>query len=347
MELRCHNCGKRLKLDGITQANREVICIACGAAMIVPPARKIVHEEVHPDYPGVKRWWHRLRFGDRRKSEPEGMSRAMQRVYDPLPQWVLYTGGIVLALALLSPFWVYLIEERFKGSKILLSDDTTNIVVAASKTNDATHTPILSESPAPLEPSLWQFRGLRLNDSRDDLVHRFNLQLRNTRGMEPEVYEGEKSENWEQVKAYFYGQLLKEFSMVCREQRVSVEGMEKELIEQCGEPLQRTDTENARTPASSTLGLSGLPVGEGKNDVAHRLSSFQYRRDLVWSDSTNRVDATIYYSSKDPVLCTSMLTIHVSAAGWLKSRQPQVNTAPPAPSSNAPPVPETPVRLFP
>jgi hypothetical protein len=344
MELRCHNCGKRLQLNGVTQANQEVICLACGAAMIVPPARKVVHSTKQVEYPVVKRWWHRIRYGERRKSEPKGMSRIMRRVYDPLPPWVLYGGGILLALALLSPFWVYLIEERFKRDYILLSEDTTNIVASATGTNDAERAPILSETPAPTEPSLTQFRGLRLGDSRDDLVRRFNLQLKNTRGMEPEIYEGVKSENWEQLKAFFYGQLLKEFSMVCREQRISVEGIEKELIEQCGTPLQRTDTENLRSTGSS-LGLTGLPVGEKKDEVEGRLAAFGYRRDLVWADSANRVDATIYYSSKDPVLCTSILTIHVSAASWLQSRQLPVPV--PAPPSTNAPEPESPVKLFP
>jgi hypothetical protein len=344
MELRCHNCGQRLKLDGVTVANREVICVSCGAAMIVPPPPKVVHNVAESEYSPIKRAWRRLLHGERRQSEPEGMSRVMKRVYDPLPPWTFYVAGIVLALALLSPFWVYLIQQKYHPASILLSEDTTNITASATSTNTEPQTPLLTDTPGPPTPSLEQFHGLRLNENRDNVVHRFNLELQNTRGMEPEIYQGGKSENWEKVKTYFYGGLLKEFSMVCREQRVSAESVEKDLLEQCGDPLQRTDTENLRS-TTRTLGLSSLPVGEEKDDITSRLTAFHYRRDLVWADSTNRVDATIYYSSKDPVLCTSMLSIHISAANWLKSRQ-QVGVTPPA-TTNTVIAPEPPKRLFP
>jgi hypothetical protein len=158
------------------------------------------------------------------------------------------------------------------------------------------------------------------------------------------VYEGGKTEKWEQLKAFFYGSLLKEFSMVCLERRLNAESQEKELIEQCGDPLQRTDTENLTNPVR-TLGLPGLKVSGNKNEIGHRLAAFRYRRDLIWTDSTNRVDATIYYSSKDPALCTSMLTIYVSAANWLKSHQPQIGVTPPP--AQEPVVPEAPKRFFP
>jgi hypothetical protein len=113
------------------------------------------------------------------------------------------------------------------------------------------------------------------------------------------------------------------------------------LLEQFGAPQQRTDAANQPQAGVSGLGLTGLTGPSGVDELSRKFEKFPLRRDLVWADNVNRIEAKLYYTSQDPVLCTTMLAVHVSAAAWLKAQKPQLGLG------NQLLVPEAPRRLFP
>ena len=124
---------------------------------------------------------------------------------------MVYGAGVLFVLLVLLPFWLYLFRDRYQSHPVLLSDDTATLTISeASRTNVAT--PVFEET-RPAKSSLDQFHGVQLDASRDDLQQRFPLRLRNTLGMEPEIYDAHKAGDAESMTAYFYKNGLKEFSM--------------------------------------------------------------------------------------------------------------------------------------
>lgn len=251
----------------------------------------------------------------RRRDEPTADGQ-YRRVYNPIPRPALYTAGVVLVVVLLSPFWVYLIQERYKPTITLLSEETTNLVVTAT-TNSTTPLFNPNNRPAVL---LDQYRGVRLEANRDDLLRRFSLRLQNMRGMEPEIYLAQKVADLDQLTAYFYGGLLKEAFLVLPERRATPDELLKGLSEQFGTPVSATDSPHrASVPGLGTPGLGG---GDTGNELSRKLAGFPWRRDVAWADAQYRVEATIYFSSPDPSLCQSLPVVHLVSAAWLKANQP-------------------------
>jgi hypothetical protein len=288
---------------------------------------------VEPASPKRKKrssWWQRWR---NRHEEPTANGQ-YRRVYNPIPRPALYTAGVVLVIVLLSPFWVYLIQERYKSTITLLSEETTNIVVAVD-TNSTT--PLFNPNNRPVVV-LDQYRGVRLEVSREDLQRRFSLRLQNTRGMEPEIYLGQKIADLEQLTAYCYGGVLKEAFLVLPERRATPDELLKELSEQFGTPVSATDSPNrASVPGLGTPGLGG---GDTGNELSRKLGGFPWRRDVAWADAQYRVEATIYFSSPDPSLCQSLPVVHLVSAAWLKANQPMrevITPTAPAPGGLVPP----------
>ena len=318
MDLRCQNCGERLPSPAPgPAAAREVACPACGATMLVEP---------------------RPRAKERRGPEHLKVDEKFRRVYNPIPRSALYIAGAVLVTLLLSPFWVYLIQERYRTNRITLSEETTNIVVGAA-TNLAPPVFDPNERPALL---LDQFHGVRLDANREDLVRRFSLRLQNTRGMEPEIYLAQKTGDLEQLTAYFYGGLLKEAFLALPERRTTADDLVRVLSEQFGAPASATDSPNrAGVPGLGTPGLGG---GDAGNDWARKLAGYPFRRDVAWADAQYRVEATIYFTSADPSLCQALPVVHLVSAGWLKSNQPLRDMTTPSHSPN--PVIPPPKSLF-
>jgi hypothetical protein len=288
---------------------------------------------VEPTSPQRKKrssWWQRWR---NRHEEPTANGQ-YRRVYNPIPRPALYTAGVVLVVVLLSPFWVYLIQERYKSTITLLSEETTNIVVAVD-TNSTT--PLFNPNNRPVVV-LDQYRGVRLEVSREDLQRRFSLRLQNTRGMEPEIYLGQKIADLEQLTAYCYGGVLKEAFLVLPERRATPDELLKDLSEQFGTPVSATDSPNrASVPGLGTPGLGG---GDTGNELSRKLAGFPWRRDVAWADAQYRVEATIYFSSPDPSLCQSLPVVHLVSAAWLKANQPLrevITPTAPAPGGLVPP----------
>jgi hypothetical protein len=202
--------------------------------------------------------------------------------------------------------------------------------------------------------ALPQYRGVRLEATREDLQRRFSLRLQNTRGMVPEIYEASKVGDIEQLTAHFYDNSLKEFFLVMRQQRASPDAVEKELRDEFGAPKEHSEQTNATVTATIGGGLPGaLGVSGSRDETESKLAGFPHRRYLAWEDDRGRVDATIYYSSTDPAQCTSMLAVHVSAAPWLEANRSRLGAVMPPPPNllertNASlPEAEPPKRLFP
>lgn len=304
MELRCQNCGERIVAH--PKGNeQEVVCPACGVTMLVRPTTNAPKPR-------------RVRFN--LDAVPRPTEKTWRRVFEPIPKPALYIAGSLVALVLLSPFWVYLIQERYTRNPIFLSEDTTNIVRSASSTTNAT-TPVFdANAPAPI--MLDQFRGVRLETGREELQRRFNLRLQNTRGMEPEIYEANRSGDIERITAYFYSGVLKEAALVLREQRGAPDIAQKELVEQFGPTSAQTDGPNRSAGSSSGLTAPSLAGGDTTDELMRKINAYPFRRDLLWINDRFRVQATVYYTSVDPAQGTVLLSVNLSAAAWLRLNQP-------------------------
>ena len=138
--------------------------------------------------------------------------------------------------------------------------------------------------------------------------------------MEPEIYEASRSGDLERLTAYFYGGVLKEAFLVGREQKVTPDFIQNDLIEQFGPPAQQTEIPGP-LPSSSPFGMTA-------DELKRKLEEFPFHRNLVWADAQYRVEATIHYSAAEPANCRSVLALHLSAAAWLRSRQPLSATLP-------------------
>lgn len=241
----------------------------------------------------------------------------------------MYVAGILLGLAIFSPFWVYMISDRFVRKPVYLADDAPLVPVATNAV--AAPAPALLDTNRTGGVDLTQFAGVRLEAHRDELDHRFNLVLQNTRGMQPEIYVARPADEIEQFTALMYDGVLKEFTLIMRERLLPPAGVQQRLVEQFGEPAEQRDG----VRDDSATGLGGL--GLGADFLAQKLAAYPHRRTLVWADSVNRVDATIYYSNGDSPGPVSVLQLRLAAAAWLKTSRPMVGSTVPVPVPAAPP----------
>jgi hypothetical protein len=341
MEFRCQHCRHRVVLTA-PPATPEVECPACGLLTKVPhpPTDSAVHHHANPED----------------HVPPSTQRRRLRRIFEPIPRPFAYLVGASLVLAVLAPFWIYLLKERLDRRRPVLSDDAISIPVPAA-TETSPPPPTIEVSRPDLTNGIDEFLGIRLDDTLEQLQRRFALRLQNTRGMIPEIYEAARAGEVDYVTMHFYNNLLKEFWVDTRERRSTPDRIERDLREQFGEPRDRAL--KSGKPGNDGLGL-GLFTADGIKtgvDREKRLAAFPYRVDISWSDDQSRAEASIYYTSEKPELCTSLLTMHITAAQWLNNNRPQlgpVATASPAASTNAlsqtneAPVPaEPPKRLFP
>lgn len=299
MDVRCQNCGERLVLPSAkpTDTSQEIVCHSCGVSMSVhlPTGTKQAKStKQHGHASGV----------------PRPTEVTWKRVFEPLPRVLTYSAGIVLAALLLSPFWVTWLQERYTRTPILLSDDTEGMPLPKNSRTNAT-LPIMS-GPEQRTSTLDQFHDIRLESKREDAQRTFNLRPLNTRGMEPEIYEATKLNGIDRLTGYFYGGVLKEVFVICREQRGATDLIQKDLLDQFGPPAEQTET----TTPTGTPSLRGLGIDE----ASQRITEFAFHRNFIWNDAHYRVEAAIHYTSADPSQNRMMLTLQMSAAGWLKSR---------------------------
>ena len=330
MQVRCHNCGQRFSVPAADQA-REVLCPSCGFAAAkhdAPPQR--------PDA----------------GPEPRRAKASLRRVFEPIPRPLAYLAGVVVILLIMAPFWLYLFKDSYGRRRIVPSDDAAAIVVPPVTSSATVATPPVFDETHPPPVTLDQYHGVRLEASRDDLQRRFNLRLQNTRGMEPEIYQAYKVGDIEQMTAYFYGDLLKEFVIVHREKRAQPDAVEKDLVELFGQPEQRNEGDVTAPFTPLVSAVPSLGVGESADDLAKRLAAFPRKRELAWSDANDRIEATIYYTSPDQSLCVSIVSLHVIASRWLKSNRPLIHSIAPPPTNlsehtGIPSEPSEPKRLFP
>lgn len=284
---------------------------------------------------------------DRARSErrTHPSERSLRKVFEPIPRGFAYAMGFVLVLVVLTPFWLSMLIEKFERKPILISEDTANQPPPPASSN-ATPGPLMTV-PSRATTALDQYRGVRLEGAVEELAQKLGLRLQNARGMVPEVYVADKAGDFEHVTAHIYHNKLKEAFVVEAEKRVLPGVVEKQLSEEFGPPQERLDLKGG----SQTGGLGTTPVaaviGGASGELTRRLDSFPRSRYLAWFDDQNRVEATIYYSSIDPDQCTSILSLHLSAVGWLNANRPQLGTLgqPPAPAGPQPIAP--PKQLFP
>jgi len=305
MDIRCQNCGERLALPSrkTSDATVEVTCHSCGVSMAVhlthpvkAPSKSVVTDEERPS------------------------GQTWRRVFEPVPRMVMYLAGCVLAMMLLSPFWIPFVMERFGRNPIILSEDTAGMDLPSKGQTNAAN-PIMS-APEKNATTLDQYHNVRLEAARDDVEHLFNLRLQNTRGMEPEIYVASRSGDLERLTAYFYGGLLKEAFLVGREQRVTPDFIQKDLIEQFGAPSEQTELTGAISSVSASgLNTPALAGRDSGDELARKLAAFPFHRNMVWTDTQYRVEATIHYQSAETAENRSILALRLIAATWLKGRQ--------------------------
>jgi hypothetical protein len=200
-----------------------------------------------------------------------------------------------------------------------------------------------------------EFLGIRLDDTLDQVQRRFPMRLQNTRGMTPEIYETTGVGNIDSVTMHFYNNLLKEFWIDTHERHAAPDTIERDLREKFGEPKDRALKSDK--PGKEDLGL-GLftTAGDIKTDADRkkRLAAFPHRVDVSWSDDQTHTEASVYYTSEKPELCSSLLTIHISAVQWLNNNRPQLGSVATTSPTNtldktneAPAPVQPPQRLFP
>jgi hypothetical protein len=342
MEFRCQHCGQRIVLTALP-VSPEVGCPACGLLTKVPhpPTDSPAHRRANPEH----------------RRPPSTRRRRLRRIFEPIPRPFAYLVGASLALIVLAPFWIYLVEERLDRRPPVLSDDAISIPVPAA-TETTSPPPAIEEPHAELTNVIDEFLGVHLDANLEQLQQRFTLRLQNTRGMVPEIYEATQAGDVDSVTMHFYNNVLKEFWVDTRERRVMPERIQRELREKFGEPKNRSL--KSGTPGGERLGLGLFTAPDGVRagaDRQQRLARYPYRIDISWSDDQTHAEASIYYTSERPQLCTSLLTVHISAAQWLNNNRPQLD--PVAMTSlaahtntldqtNEPPAPaEPPKRLFP
>jgi len=321
MEIRCHHCGKDFALPA-NYAGAEARCPACGVMSLL--RRGAVRPEVPPT-------------ANMRPHIPS--DRSLRRIFEPLPRGFVYVIGAVIVVAILAPFWLVLISDRVSERPPLISADADNLPPPL---------PPSTPSPTPgkteiitLPATFDQYQSVRLDAPRDALDRRFVLHLKNTRGMTPEIYESSPGPDVQRLTAAFYGNALKEFTLVFPRRSVTVNEVLQELRRELGEPRDWSETRGRER------GGFGLALGGGGDEWER----YPYRRQFSWFDNESRLDATIHYTATDPQECVSVLVVQVAATRWLAANQAVVSGAdvvpsrgPVSPESNEP---DGALRLFP
>jgi hypothetical protein len=312
MTLRCGQCGAEFR-PPLGRAGRDLRCPACGAAVpgpTPPPAPALPTAEPPPRAPF-----------------PDALPRA----------WALVIGVLVLAV-MSAPFWFADLLGQGKSRPPLLPlEETTPATEKTALPGPPPGRPALGDRERPTPPGACQQYGeIRLEMTRELVQQRFHLQLRNTRGMQPEIYQAADQAGVKLLVAHFYQEVLKEFYLVPEPTRAVPRTIVAELRAQLGSPLEWS-------PADQPLVAPGL--GQEEEIWTRLLASYRWQQRLAWSDGDHRLEATIYSTSRDPQLCTSLLVVHVSDPRWLEANRPRLPTtpAPPTgPGTNAPAAPATP-----
>src|SRR5262245_28940214 len=150
MELRCHHCGRTFTVPAT--ARNEVRCPACGIMLLLKS------EQPHPSAAAVNHHPHHL------------PRRQIRRIFHPVPKTFAYFVGILAVLALLAPFWLVAVSDRFGRKPIIINEEVPINTPPWSQTNlPASQSP---EMPVSLG-SIDQFQGVRIDAPRETLEHWF------------------------------------------------------------------------------------------------------------------------------------------------------------------------------
>lgn len=266
------------------------------------------------------------------RSAPAPGARSLRRVYQPIASPWLYLAGLLMVLAITAPFWLGLFEGS-SGPPVVFTDE--------QPAADATPWTRPSTEPnrrlAPISP-LDQFEGLYIDAPREALERRFTLHRRNTRGMEPEIYEGRGGQGIDWVVMYFYQNRLKEFLVIQSPRVATVDEILRLFRIQYGDPVDWSDGEG--TPGRT---ITGWPLGESETARYERFGLF---RRFLWRDDQHELSVAIHFTSTDPVTCESMVIARLSAHAWLSQHHRSVVTPEPATTPSTSPT-QQPTRWFP
>ncbi|MCS7048392.1 MAG: hypothetical protein NZ483_03730 [Verrucomicrobiae bacterium] len=262
-------------------------------------------------------------------------ARSLRRIYQPIASPWLYLAGLMLVLAITAPFWLGLFESP-SGPPVVFTEESPQETTPWSRPNTEP-----SRRTAPLSP-LDQFEGLYLDAPREALERRFTLHRRNTRGMEPEIYEGRGGQSMDWVVMYFYQNRLKEFLVIQTPRVATVDEILRLLRIQYGEPADWSDGEGS--PART---VAGWPLSESDSARYDRFALF---RRFLWRDDQHELSVAIHYTSSDPVTCESVVIARCSAHAWLSQHHRHAvpvesTTSDPPPASSA--TNDLPTRWFP
>ena len=228
----------------------------------------------------------------------------MKRYFNATPRLMVYfVAGVALVLMmlpyLLDWFPAHPVKENF-----ILADEVTAAVdrPLLEVAQTLTH-PILEHSNSPL----GGFGGIRLDTPREEMVKTFDLHTLTVYGSDPEICEATKPTTVEHFTGCFAGGSLKEAFVVEHEQQASADALQQDLIKQYGMPTERIDNNGAVVPPASLLSSNAV------NDWTSRMASLPFHRSLVWNDASYHIEASIHYSSADPLQSRAILAVHLRA----------------------------------
>jgi len=304
MEVRCHHCEHRFV--PVTAA-AEVRCPRCGVMLLRHRASAAAGAPPH-----------------------QPSRREMRRIFSPVPNTALYAAGLVLVAAILAPFWLGELGQASRGRRFVISEDAPDTRPAWALTNSLAAPAPSAAQEATVTP-LDQFEGIQLGVSRESLERRFTFYRTNTRGMVPEIYEARDARGIERLTAYFYQNELREFVAVLPARVSTPDEWFRQLRVQYGEPADWSQGET--TPEAA--GVPGVEAG--------RYERFGLYRYFAWSDSEHRLEATIYFTSTDPVTCESVLVVRGRMREPAGALLPVATSEETSPTNSAPQTP----HLFP
>lgn len=269
------------------------------------------------------------------RSSPPAAARSLRRVYQPIASPWLYLAGLMLVLAITAPFWLGLFETSSSPPVVFPAEPQSSPTPWSRPENEPARRTF---STTPLD----QFEGIYLDAPREALERRFAFHRRNTRGMEPEIFEGRGGQGLEWVVMYFYQNRLKEFWAAQPPRVATVDEALRLLRIQYGEPMDWASGEGA--PGRS---VPGWPLGEAETARYERFGQF---RRFLWRDDQHELSVTIHFTTTDPVTCESVVVAHITAHAWLAEHRrkvvsPKLPAGESVPSTTMPT--GTPPRWFP
>ena len=226
----------------------------------------------------------------------------MKRIFDATPRFMVYFVSALALLLLSMPYWLDWFPTQTEKTSFFLADEVPESVPPPVQITARVVVPTQARSDSPLS----HFGEIRLEATRDEMKRTFDLHSLSVYGADPEIYESSTINEVDHFTGCFSGGLLKEAFVIQHEKPTSAAALQKDLVQQFGQPTEQTDS----TGATATPALLNLDTAK---DWIPSIAALPFHRSLVWSDANFRIEATIHYSSADPAQSRSIMAVHMRA----------------------------------